>query len=170
MKQVLREIFETYYKDVYLYLYSLNHDAQLSEDLASEVFVEVVRSIDTFRGESNMKTWLFSIARHRWFRYLRKKNREIHTELLEDFLESTGELTHGLEQNVIHRETLRRVQELIKKEPKRTQNIVEMRLKGYSFYEIGLKYGISENSARVIDFRTKTKIREILKKEGYMDE
>lgn len=56
MKQLLREIFETHYKDVYLYLYSLNHDAQLSEDLASEVFVEAVRSIDTFRGESNMKT------------------------------------------------------------------------------------------------------------------
>lgn len=88
MKQVLREIFETYYKDVYLYLYSLNHDAQLSEDLASEVFVEVVRSIDTFRGESNMKTWLLSIARHRWFRYLRKKNREIHTELLEEIIGS----------------------------------------------------------------------------------
>lgn len=116
MKQLLREIFETHYKDVYLYLYSLNHDAQLSEDLASEVFVEAVRSIDTFRGESNMKTWLFSIARHQWFGYLRKKNREIHRELLDDFLENTGELAHGLEQEVIHREMIRRVQEMIKKE------------------------------------------------------
>ena len=42
-----------------------------------------------------------------------------------------------------------------------------MRLAGYSFYEIGTKHGISENSARVIDFRTKTKIRQILKKEGF---
>jgi len=31
-------------------------------------------------------------------------------------------------------------------------------------------FGISENSARVIDFRGKTKIRQILKEEGYSDE
>ena len=40
----------------------------------------------------------------------------------------------------------------------------------YSFYEISQKYGISESSARVIDFRTKDKLRKILKKEGFTDE
>ena len=45
-----------------------------------------------------------------------------------------------------------------------------MRLEGYSFYEIGLKYNISESSARVIDFRAKSKIRNILKKEGFINE
>lgn len=89
---------------------------------------------------------------------------------MEDFLENTGDLARGLEQKVIHREMIRRVRELLKNEPERTKNIVQMRLEGYSFYEIGLKYEISENSARVIDFRAKTKIREILKKEGYIDE
>ena len=75
MKQLLAELFEKYYIDVYTYLYSLCHDASLSEDLASDVFLEVVKSISTFRGESDIKTWLFSIARHRWFAYLKKKNR-----------------------------------------------------------------------------------------------
>lgn len=41
-----------------------------------------------------------------------------------------------------------------------------MRIEGYSFYEIAMKYNISESSARVIDFRTKKKIRGILEKEG----
>ena len=74
MKQLLAELFEKYYIDVYTYLYSLCHDASLSEDLASDVFLEVVKSISTFRGQSDIKTWLFSIARHRWFAYLKKKN------------------------------------------------------------------------------------------------
>ena len=30
-----------------------------------------------------------------------------------------------------------------------------MRIEGYSFYEIAMKYDISESSARVIDFRNK---------------
>ena len=39
------------------------------------------------------------------------------------------------------------------------------RIDGYSYYEIAEKYGISEGSARVIDFRMKKKIRDILEKE-----
>ena len=45
--------------------------------------------------------------------------------------------------------------------------IVLMRIDGYSFHEIGKKLLISESSARVIDFRTKKKLKEILLKEGY---
>ncbi len=69
MKKLLAELFETYHKDIFTYLYSLSRDASLSEDLTSEVFLEVVKSIATFRGESDVKTWLFTIARRRWFAY-----------------------------------------------------------------------------------------------------
>jgi len=45
-----------------------------------------------------------------------------------------------------------------------------MRINGYSYYDIGVKHKISENSARVINFRTKNKIKDILEKEGFGDE
>ena len=63
-----------------------------------------------------------------------------------------------------------RIYALLEEEPERTRSIVLMRSEGYSFYEIGVKHGISENSARVIDFRAKAKIRKILKKEWFEDE
>ena len=50
MKELLAELFDRYHQDVYTYLYSLCHDVSLAEDLTSEVFVEVVRSIAAFRG------------------------------------------------------------------------------------------------------------------------
>ena len=62
MKELLAELFDRYHQDVYTYLYSLCHDVSLAEDLTSEVFVEVVRSIAAFRGRSDIKTWMFSIA------------------------------------------------------------------------------------------------------------
>ena len=43
MRRLLEELFSKYYKDVYTYLYSLSRDASLSEDLAQEVFLEVVK-------------------------------------------------------------------------------------------------------------------------------
>lgn len=73
MKELLKKLFIDYYKEIYTYLYSLSHDASLSEELASEVFLEVVKSVADFRGESDIKTWLFSIARHKWYAYLRQK-------------------------------------------------------------------------------------------------
>ena len=88
MKQLLAELFEKYYIDVYTYLYSLCHDASLSEDLASDVFLEVVKSIATFRGESDIKTWIYSIARRQWFAYLKRKNRQVQTESIHDLYDT----------------------------------------------------------------------------------
>ena len=167
MRRLLEELFLTYHNDVYRYLYSLSHDASLSEDLASEVFLKVVKSIGTFRGEADIKTWLFSIARHEWYDYLRKKNRQIRTEAMTEFCDS---MDLGPEAQYHRQEIIRRIYCLLEQEPERTSNIVMMRLDGYSFYEIGQKFGISESSARVIDFGTKDKLRKILKKEGFTDE
>ena len=88
MKELLTELFDRYHQDVYAYLYSLCHDAPLAEDLTSEVFVEVVRSIASFRGEADIKTWMFSIARHRWYQHLRRKKRQIPTESLHDLYDA----------------------------------------------------------------------------------
>lgn len=165
MRDLLEKLFAAYYQDVYRYLYALSRDADLSEELAAEVFLEVVKSVATFRGESDIRTWLFSIARHRWYAYLRKQGRTPETVELSEFLSDPKK---GPEGRLLEKETAQRVRELLAMEPERTRTVVGMRLEGYSFYEIGNKLGISENSARVIDFRAKEKIRKTLSKEGLL--
>ncbi len=173
MQRLLEKLFRSYYKDIYRYLYSLTHDPSLSEDLSSEVFLEVVKSIAVFRGESDIKTWMFSIARHKWIDYLRKKNRRIENVVLSELVGE--ERSVGLdvadrknpEEQYLDKEILERIHSLLDEEPGRTGNIVKLRLEGYSFYEIGKLQNISESSARVIYFRAKEKIRQILEKEGW---
>ena len=167
MQELLKELFANHYQDVYTYLYSLSRDASLSEDLASETFLEAVKSIGGFRGESDVKTWLFAIARHKWFAHLRRKKRRAETEALLEFCDRPGP---NMDEAFQDRALAERIYELLAKEPERTRQVVLMRLEGFSFYEIGAKYGVSENSARVIDFRAKAKIRNILKKEWFDDE
>ena len=162
MKQLLAELFEKYYIDVYTYLYSLSHDAPLSEDLASDVFLDVVKSISTFRGESDIKTWLFSIARHKWLDYLKKKKRQIQTESIHD-LYDIAELGSPDEVN----EIADLIQILLSGESALIRDVVQMRIDGFSYYEIAVKHKISENSARVAYFRAKTKIKKHLEKEGF---
>jgi len=172
MQRLLEKLFHSYYKEIYRYIYSLTHDASLSEDLASDVFLEVVKSVASFRGEADMKTWLFSVARHKWIDYLRKKTRRAETEVLSEFVgeERTADrgitVASGPEDRYLEKELLERIHAILEKEPERTRNIVKLRLEGYSFYEIGKLQGISESSARVIYFRAKEKLRQTLEKEG----
>lgn len=167
MNELLAELFNHYYKDIYTYLYSLCRDVSLSEDLTSDVFLEVVKSIATFRGESDIKTWLFSIARHKWYMYLRKKSRQIQTESIHDLYDSAF---IGVNEAPANSEWNQMIQALLEMESELTQNVFQMRLDGYSYYEIASKYQISENSARVIIFRVKAKIKKYLEKEGFYHE
>ena len=167
MKALLVELFDHYYKDIYIYLYSLCHDASLSEDLTSEVFLEVVKSIATFRGESNIKTWLFSIARHKWYAYLRNKTHQIQTESIHDLYDSNFV---GIPHSAFLNDLEQVIQSLLESESELTRKVFQMRLEGYSYFEIAAKYNLSENSARVIFFRAKTKIKKYLEKEGFYHE
>ena len=164
---VLDELFSVYYKDIYRYLYSLCRDASLSEDLTSEVFLEVVKSIGGFRAESDVKTWLFSIARHRWYSYLRKKKRSIESADLYELTELEQPNGRSAEETFLNRELIQRIYAIIDEEPERPRKVALMRIDGYSFYEIGKALGISESSARVTFFRTKEKIRKKIKEEGF---
>ena len=163
MKELLSELFDNYYKDVYVYLYSLCHDASLSKDLTSDVFLEVVRSITTFKRESDIKTWLFSIARHKWYNYLRGKSKEVKTLSIHELYDTS--LVKFSTQESSSLEDV--IKDLLLGESKVTQDVFQMRLDGYSYYEIGMKLGISESSARVVYFRIKNKIRKYLEKEGF---
>ena len=81
---MIEELYEAYHKDVYIYIYSLCHDASLSEDLTSETFYQMILSLPTFKGKASLKTWLFSIARHVTFKELRKRKKEVHYDVLQD--------------------------------------------------------------------------------------
>lgn len=161
MKKLLAEIFEAYYQDVYAYLYSLCHNPSLAEDLTSEVFLSVITSLSSFRKESDIKTWLFTIARRRWFDYLRKQKRQVPTQSLHEVHGCYLPETDGPEAD-----TLSAIRELLHGESDLTRAVFRMRLEGYSYYEIARKHCISENSARVVWFRAKTKIKKYLEKEG----
>lgn len=150
MKELLAELFDRYHQDVYTYLYSLCHDVSLAEDLTS-------------RGRSDIKTWMFSIARHQWYQHLRRKKRQIPTESLHDLYDSHFT---GLQSPDLSGEVEQAVHELLSSESELTRRVFRMRLEGYSYYEIASEAGISESSARVVFFRVKTKLKQYLEKEG----
>lgn len=159
MKQ-LEKLYFDYKQDLFNYLLSLTHDTDQAEDLLSETFYHAIIAIKTFKGKSAIKTWLFGIARNLWLQSLRKKRSTVeYNDLLELYV------ADRILEEVITKHILERIFELLKTKDERTQEIINMRVNGFSYFEISEKLGITENSARVIDFRTKRWLKDILEKE-----
>jgi len=68
-----------YSGQIYGLLFRLTQDAEEAADLTQDTFLQVLRSIRKFRGDSELKTWLFRIAinesRNR-FRWWKRRKRE----------------------------------------------------------------------------------------------
>ena len=160
----LEHLYNIYKQDVYSYIMSLTHNQTLSEDLTSETFLAAIKSIHSFKGESTIKTWLFSIARYKWYESIRKqKDIPTQDEMLINY--ANNEVSpHNIAST---NELISKIYELLEQESTIKKDVFLMRIKGYSFYEIASKYSISESSARVIDFRLRVKIKTFLEKEGY---
>lgn len=60
-----------YLNDVRKLIYSYVKNYQTMEDLTQEVYLTVFQHIDSFRGESSIKTWLFKIAINKCKDYLK---------------------------------------------------------------------------------------------------
>ncbi|MEG0912336.1 MAG: RNA polymerase sigma factor [Oscillospiraceae bacterium] len=164
----IRSLYEKYKRDVYTYLFGLTHNQADAEDLTSEVFVSAIKSLPNFQGKSEIKTWLFSIARYKWYETVRRDKKDAAMyEGLQCYMQND---TCSAENAVINAEAAARTYELLEKEKEQSKAIVFLRIDGYSFYEIAQKCNISESSARVIDFRVRKKLREVLTKEGFAHE
>ncbi len=56
------EVVARYKAKIYNYIYRMTGSSEDAEDLTQEVFVRMYTSIDSFRGQSSLNTWLFRIA------------------------------------------------------------------------------------------------------------
>lgn len=149
----VEQVYLLHYNDLYRYLMKLCSDADLVDDLIQNTFLEALKSIEGFRGQSSMKTWLFSIARHQLYRHLRKNKAHIHFDLL-----SEAELAIKTDFNdkLLAQQILETVNQL---DPPQNE-IMRLRLiYGLSFKEIAMRVKKTENYCRVNFYRIKEKLR-----------
>lgn len=67
---------ETYQHLVFNTCFMFLKNREDAEDVAQEVFVEVYKSMDRFRGDSAVSTWIYRIAVNRSMDYIRMKSRK----------------------------------------------------------------------------------------------
>lgn len=71
----IKKAYEDLLPELKSYLYRLCCDKEITNDLAQDTFIKVIDKQNQFKGQSSLKTWIFSIATNLALDWLRKKKR-----------------------------------------------------------------------------------------------
>ncbi|MBD3275198.1 MAG: sigma-70 family RNA polymerase sigma factor [Candidatus Marinimicrobia bacterium] len=74
-----RKIVDQQKERLYRLAYRLAGNHQDAEDLSQEVFIKVYKNMDSFRGESQLSTWLYRITVNTWIDKTRLKRNSSET-------------------------------------------------------------------------------------------
>ena len=96
----------TYQQDVYRLALSILDDSNEADDATQDTLLAVLRSLDSFRGDSSFTTWLYSITVNICrTRLQRHKRRQILTDLLNGIFQFGNRHTSSAEEAVIKNES-----------------------------------------------------------------
>ena len=93
------ELFDRYHSMVFTLAYQILADREEALDVAQDVFLTIYCKLDSFRGDSSLKTWIYSIAVHRasnrfrWWNRLRRRG----TVSLEDHLSKKPDQDYSID-------------------------------------------------------------------------
>jgi RNA polymerase sigma-70 factor (ECF subfamily) len=112
------------------YVLKLTCNKELTEDIVQDTLLAAVVHIDSFIPKAKFSTWLIKIATNKYRDYLRKVK---ETEILLDVVPSS----YSLEDEVIKKEELEDVLEILKNMPKDKRIVFILKhYYGYSYEEI----------------------------------
>ncbi|WP_226671719.1 RNA polymerase sigma factor [Rossellomorea aquimaris] len=130
----LEKLYETYFNDVYQYLFYFTNNSSEAEDLTQDTFMRVFKSYHSFKHQSSKKTWIISIARRTAIDHYRKRKL---ISLLPDVLLNLRKSEEGLpEEEMEKNEEWEMVQAALSKLKPDYRNVVILRgLREYSVKE-----------------------------------
>jgi RNA polymerase sigma-70 factor (ECF subfamily) len=160
------ETFDTLYRQHYRRVYAIclrmTGNPDDAEDLTQEVFVQVLRKLDSFRGEAAFTTWLHRIAVNQVLMHFRKKSNRMESVTEE------GDMPEEVTPVMIRQSQTPLVDKLallsaVKKLPRGYRTVLILHdLNGYEHEEIGGLLGISAGTSKSQLHKARARMQEIL--------
>lgn len=160
-----KELFEILYRDYHTLVLQLckgfmKGEEHQARDLSQEVFINIWRSLGSYRHEAGYKTWIYRITVNTCLKYIRDKkikqavplNEELFIVAADESLPATGKSYEMLYQAI---GALKEVDRLI----------IMMVLDEVSYGEISSIMGMSEGSLRVRISRIKKNLKQLIENE-----
>ena len=149
------DAYRRYFQDVYRFTLGLTQDGPLAEEITQETFFKALQAFKKFDGSKDIRAWLFTIARNRFYDHCRAQKRTISQE------ELPQELPEGvrIEEQVEDGERAFAIHQFLHSMAEPYKEVFTLRVFGeLPFEKIGRLFGKSANWARVTFYRARVQI------------
>lgn len=154
-------LFERYNRPLYRFFYRMCKDGQVSEDLVQSVFERLLKYRESYSGNGQFSTWLFSVARNAHIDHYRKEQRngdsiEINEERLE--VDSDDPVA------VHNKEAKQHLLELAldRLDEDKREIVILSRFEGLKYKEIAEILDTTEGAIKVKMFRAMKELRDLV--------
>ena len=155
------QIYSTYFKSVYRYIWKLSGDEHVAEEITSETFLKAMKSIGDFRGQCDMRVWICQIAKNTYYSYLKKSHRTASVDETE--LQCISDPDAFVEEQIGTQDEARQIRKVLHTMPDPYKEVFMWRVFGeLSFKEIGALYSKTDNWACVTYHRARKMIQDRL--------
>lgn len=160
-KRLFEKLYDTHFKEVYLYLLSLSKQKEWAEDLVQETFVQAFLSLP--KGHENMRAWLFLTARNLFISEYRKRK----TEVLTDFACMDIATDPEILESLLLKEDIQKLYiQLLALSERKREVLILMYFGELSQKEIAKILYISPENVRVLAHRAKKELKQRLEEDN----
>jgi RNA polymerase sigma-70 factor (ECF subfamily) len=158
--ETIESLYRRYRRPIFTYLYGLTHSIHAAEDLTQETFLQVIRSIPSFRGDSKVTTWIYGIARNLYRKWMEKnKNSVAHMDLISNELPDR-QLSNLPEKMLELKENSLAIHRVLIQLPEQQQELIILRdWHGLSYDDIAKITGRSLSWVKVNIYRSRAEFR-----------
>ena len=163
-----RQVFDRYYTRVLAFVRRRVRDDSLCEEVASDVFFEIWRNAGSFRGESEVHSWIFGIAHFKALSARRQQGQlkratviPTDNDVMQNFAAS-----ESLAETIESRDEMRRLVRALQALPDGQREVVRLAfVEGRSYQEIADTLGITEGNVKTRVNRARSRLRTTLRRE-----
>ena len=170
-ERAFKFLVDTYQDRVYNTAFGIVQNSADAEDVAQEVFIQVFRSISSFKGESKLSTWLYRIATTRSLDLLRSRKSKKRFGFIQRLLGEKNEPIHeipdfqhpgvALEKKESAAKLLKAIQQL----PDQQKTAFTLhKMEGLSYQEVSEVMETTIPAVESLMHRAKQNLRKILEK------
>ena len=160
-RKLLENLYLRHYRELYVYVYAMCGQKALTEDILQETFLKAFTALKD--SHTNMRAWLYLVARNLCFNAMKKESR---TESLEN---SEQEPENGcksgrnpLEEIIGNEEKSRLWRALLSLDSPGKEILILQYFSGLQQKEIAALLHLTPENVRVQGFRAKKKLRKLL--------
>lgn len=146
-QSALEELFARYYHSLCSFAFHYVRDLSLTEEIVSDVFLNIWLKRHAFTIKTNLKAYLFAATRNQALNYLRKEKQELidFDEVADQFRDHEFSADHP----VRHKDFTNRLEVLLNSLPPRRAQVFRLsRIEGFTYREIATILSISAHTVQ----------------------